>query len=284
MFDQPDIRAKWVFKAIHPKEWTVVSNVFENKKAHNKEELTKRLSGIATNFGVAGIFKGIEAPTTITFNESPAIASYLFAIVAGPYGYAESNVEGMPPMRIYARQSLMADVAADTANEMFKVTQAGIKYYQNLFGKKYSFPKYDQIFVPEFQSGAMENVGCVTFKEDYLARGQQKTLNKRMTLGITALHELAHHWFGNLVTMKWWDDLWLNESFATYVSYLAMDNSSELKYFKGEWSDFMDRKYAGINDDQKNTTHPIFAEIKAADDAQSVFDGISYGKGASFLK
>ena len=137
VFDQPDIRAKWVFKAIHPKEWTVLSNVFENKKANNKEELVKRLSGVATSFDVAGIYKGIEAPTTITFNESPAISSYLFAIIAGPYGHAESNVEGMPPMRIFARQSLMAEVAADRASEMFKVTQAGIKFYENLFGKKY---------------------------------------------------------------------------------------------------------------------------------------------------
>lgn len=167
---------------------------------------------------------------------------------------------------------------------MFTVTQAGINFYQKLFGKAYQFSKYDQIFVPEFNTGAMENVGCVTYSEDELFRGQTITLNKRMRLQITTLHELAHHWFGNLVTLKWWDDLWLNESFATYMSYLAMDGAPELKYFKGQWNDFMGEKFSGIDMDQQNTTHPIFSEIKATSDAESVFDGISYGKGASWLK
>lgn len=132
----------------------------------------------------------------------------------------------------------------------------------------------------------MENAGCVTFSEDLLHRGQTMTDEKRLELQITNLHELAHHWFGNLVTMKWWDDLWLNESFATYMSYLAMDNSPELKDFRGKgvWANLMQEQFEGINSDYKNTTHPIFSEIKAVNDADSVFDGISYGKGASFLK
>jgi len=138
--------------------------------------------------------------------------------------------------------------------------------------------------VPEFNSGAMENVGCVTFNENTLFRGQKITLAKRMALHITTLHELAHQWFGNLVTMKWWNDLWLNESFATYMSFLAMSNAPELSYFHGQWIDFMVSKIKGINNDQLNSTHPVMSEIATTNEAESVFDGISYGKGASFLK
>ena len=167
---------------------------------------------------------------------------------------------------------------------MFKVTQAGVKFYEQLFGKKYQFSKYDQVFVPEFNSGAMENNGCVTFNEDKLYRGQNINLAKRMKLANTNLHELAHHWFGNLVTMKWWDDLWLNESFATYISYLAMEKAPELQYMKGSWTDFTERKFRGIDSDILNTTHPIRSQIANTNESETVFDGISYGKGASFLK
>jgi aminopeptidase N len=119
-----------------------------------------------------------------------------------------------------------------------------MKFYKDLFGLEYQFTKYDQIFVPEFNSGAMENVGCVTFNENMLKRGDRMTLSDRLSLANTNLHELAHQWFGNLVTMKWWNDLWLNESFATYMAYLSMTSIEKLKYFRGEaWIDFMARKF-----------------------------------------
>lgn len=138
-------------------------------------------------------------------------------------------------MRIYARKSLKNDV---NDKEMFLVTQVGIRYYNELFGREYPFGKYDQVFVPEHNFGAMENVGCVTYNENYLYRGQNPSLAKRLRFSITNLHELAHMWFGNLVTMKWWDDLWLNESFATYMSFLSMAGSEELKYFDTCWVTF----------------------------------------------
>ena len=129
----------------------------------------------------------------------------------------------------------------------------------------------------------MENVGCVTFNELYLYRGENPSLAKRLRFSITNLHELAHMWFGNLVTMKWWDDLWLNESFANYVSYICQDEAPGLEKYTNAWSIFLDESFWGLGEDQKNTTHCICADVIHTEAAQDIFDGISYGKGASFL-
>jgi len=138
--------------------------------------------------------------------------------------------------------------------------------------------------VPEFNSGAMENVGCVTYNETYLYRGITPTLAKRLRFSITNLHELAHMWFGNLVTMKWWNDLWLNESFATFMSFLVMTKSPDLAYFDTAWVTFLTYKFWGITEDSLSSTHPIKANVQNTAEAESIFDGISYGKGSAFLK
>lgn len=187
-------------------------------------------------------------------------------------------------MRVYLRQSVIGSVERRILDEMLTSTLVGMRFYKDLFGIPYQFNKYDQIFVPEFNAGAMENVACVTFNEAELRRGQTMTLDEQLTLTNTILHELAHQWFGNLVTMKWWNDLWLNESFATYMSYLVMTHSPELKKYEHAWIDFMGRKFEGINADILKTTHPVVNNILSVAEAESVFDGISYGKGASFLK
>jgi aminopeptidase N len=139
--------------------------------------------------------------------------------------------------------------------------------------------------VPEFNAGAMENVGCVTYNEAYLYRGQVRTLAKRLRFAITNLHELAHMWFGNLVTMKWWNDLWLNESFATFMSFLAMESCKEIDYFHPTcWVTFNQYAFWGVATDQMSSTHAICNDIASTEEAESMFDGISYGKGSAWLK
>lgn len=173
-WDQPDIKAKWRLRGIIPEDWEIISNEYQDgakvdmDKAHGQTVLEMR--------EVASVFQDMEAFDKVGenkqifwFNESAKISTYLYVIVAGPYGYFESNVDGMPPMRIYARKSVMNDVNHE---EMFLATQTGIKFYTDLFGCPYPFNKYDQVFVAEFNAGAMENVGCVTYNEAYLFRGQ----------------------------------------------------------------------------------------------------------------
>lgn len=188
-------------------------------------------------------------------------------------------------MRIYSRKTVFADLSR-TSEEMFRVTEAGMWFYKELFGVAYPFRKYDQIFCPEFNAGAMENVGCVTYNEMYLYRNEARTLAKRLRFAITNLHELAHMWFGNLVTMKWWDDLWLNESFATFMSFLAMSSCSEIDYFHPTcWVTYNQYSFWGVSSDNLSSTHPIRNDnIASTKEAESMFDGISYGKGSAFLK
>ncbi|CDW89925.1 aminopeptidase n [Stylonychia lemnae] len=280
VFDQPDIKAKWTFSAVVPTEWNVVSNEAVDESA--SERMETALAAVKQSASIFGIdFASVGDVKVHTFHQSFKISTYLYAICAGPYEYQERVTEGFPKMRIYARRSLIKDC---DFSEMFTVTQAGMKFYHDLFGKQYPFNKYDQIFTPEHNFGAMENVGCVTYNEMYLFRGEIPSIAKRLRFSNTNLHELAHMWFGNLVTMKWWNDLWLNESFATFMAYLCQANSPELSYFKTSWVTFLQYKFWGINEDILSKTHPITCEIGDTGEAENLFDGISYGKGASFLK
>lgn len=262
-------------------DWTVFSNEYpeDNVQKEREDAFINSMMDVTTVF--SGNSLRIEKPKTYFFGRSDYIATYVYAIVAGAFGYYSTEAEGCPPLRIYARKSVMDSVNHE---EMFKVTIAGMRFYKDFFGVAYPFNKYCQVFVPEHNYGAMENVGCVTYNENYLYRNEVPTLAKRLRFSITNLHELAHMWFGNLVTMKWWNDLWLNESFATFMSFLAMSNSEELSYFNTCWVTFLQYKFWGISTDQLSTTHSICCEIKSTDEAESLFDGISYGKGSAFLK
>lgn len=170
------------------------------------------------------------------------------------------------------------------SDEFFKITMAGIDFYQDFFGTPYPFDKYDQVYCPEFNCGAMENVGCVTYTENYLFRETVIPIVKKHQRAITILHELSHQWFGNLVTMKWWDDLWLNESFATFMSHVCLSDAKGLEDYQLSWNVFSRFKEWGLRTDECESTHPIAADVPDTEVAENIFDGISYSKGASIMK
>jgi aminopeptidase N len=259
VFEQPDLKATFSFTVTAPSYWSVVSN------SPTPEPVEVR-----------------EGVSTWTFSPTPVLSSYVTALVAGPYVSTHSELTSSDgrtvPLGIYARKSLSEFVDADY---IFEKTRQGFAFFENAFGLAYPFEKYDQLFVPEFNAGAMENAGAITFTETYVFRSKVTDAVKERRV-VTILHELAHMWFGDLVTMKWWNDLWLNESFAEYASTLAVAEATE---WTEAWTTFtaMEKSWA-YRQDQLPSTHPIVAEIRDLEDVQVNFDGITYAKGASVLK
>ncbi|MFF5992838.1 aminopeptidase N [Prauserella flavalba] len=257
-FDQPDLKATYRLTVIAPKDWKVVSNALVESQEDTPE------GAVRTVFAV-----------------SERISTYLVALIAGPYAewrdeYADEHKT--IPLGIYCRASL-ADYM--DAERLFTETKQGFGFYHENFGTPYPFSKYDQLFVPEFNAGAMENAGAVTFLEDYVFRSRvtRYAYERRAE---TLLHEMAHMWFGDLVTMRWWDDLWLNESFATFASVLAQAEATE---YTGAWTSFANiEKSWAYRQDQLPSTHPIAADIVDLHAVEVNFDGITYAKGASVLK
>ncbi len=253
-FDQPDIKGTFAFEVTAPAGWSVISNT-------PAEEIAVQADGRRRH----------------RFATTPPLATYLAAVLAGEY-VGVHDTSGPVPLGAWTRRSLAPFLDAD---ELFEVTRQGMAFYSDLFARPYPFAKYDQIFVPEFNAGAMENAGAVTFTEVHVFR-DPPTESQRLLRAETALHELAHMWFGDLATMRWWDDLWLNESFATYVSNLAL---AEATRFEGAWRAFhADMKRWGYLADERSTTHPIAGPVVDTDATFFNFDGITYGKGASVLK
>jgi aminopeptidase N len=259
-FEQPDLKASFTFRVIAPPYWSVLSN-----QAATDRELVPG--------GKARIW--LFAPT-------PRISTYLTAVVAGEYHQVRDShttpAGQVIRLGLVSRASLSEYLEPD---DMFTVTRQGFDFYTELFQAPYPFEKYDQVFVPEFAAGAMENAGCVTFSERMLFRS--KVTDAMYELRATViLHEMAHMWFGDLVTMKWWDDLWLNESFAEFSAALS---SAEGTRFTQAWTTFAGaRKSWGYLQDQLPTTHPVAADVPTLSEAIANFDGISYAKGASVLK
>lgn len=252
-FDQPDLKASYEVTVEAPETWQVISNTPERD---------------VTAF---------DGRKSWQFPRSAAFSTYVFALLAGPYAKWESNANGIP-IRLFARASLTPYI--DHA-EWFEVTKKGLDFFSTFFGYPYPFIKYDQIIVPDFNAGAMENVAAVTFTEKTVYR-TRVTQDRRRTRAGIILHEMAHMWFGNLVTMKWWNGLWLNESFATFTSSLAVDQATS---FPGTWQSFFGHsKQSGYWEDQLVTTHPIELPVPDTLHAEAIFDGITYGKGASSLK
>lgn len=254
--DQPDLKATYQFTVDAPKDWKVFSNTFADQLELG-ENLRHR------------------------FATTKRMSTYITAIVAGNYYGVTDWYAGeyeTYPLGLYCRQSLKEHLDAE---EMFELTKQGFEVFEKDFGVQYPFGKYDQIIVPEFNAGAMENAGCVTFYEGVIYRGRA-TDHEREFRANTILHELAHMWFGNLVTMTWWDDIWLNESFAEWASYYANNKATR---FDQAWSSFMvDRKLWAYREDQMTGTHPIATDMVDLDTVEVNFDGITYAKGASTLK
>ncbi|WP_163548137.1 aminopeptidase N [Candidatus Frankia nodulisporulans] len=253
-FDQPDLKATFTLTVTVPADWSAISGG-----------------------AVAATAEAAIGVRTIRFLETPVMSTYITALVAGPYHEVRDEHDGID-LGLFCRRSLAEHLDPD---ELFEITRAGFDFYHRVFDYRYPFGKYDQLFVPEFNAGAMENAGCVTFLEDYVFRAKV-TEARRERRAETILHEMAHMWFGDLVTMRWWDDLWLNESFATYMSVLAQVTSTR---FTNGWTTFANaEKGWAYRQDQLSSTHPIVADAPDMDAVRTNFDGITYAKGASVLK
>ena len=256
-FDQPDLKASYQLTVRAPEDWHVVSNMAPS-----------------TDGGTPAQEAGVRV---WSFPPTPTIATYITHVSAGPWHIVRSEHDGIP-LGIFCRQSLARYLDPD---EIFEVTRQGFDFYHQAFGIKYPFGKYDQLFVPEFKAGAMENAGAVTFLEDYVFRSRV-TDTSREARGETILHEMAHMWFGDLVTMRWWDDLWLNESFATWAGTEAQARATR---WPNAWTTFATAwKAWACKQDQLPSTHPIAADIPDIHAVEVNFDGITYAKGAAVLR
>ncbi|WP_405596500.1 aminopeptidase N [Streptomyces sp. NBC_01410] len=253
-FDQPDLKAVFELSVTAPEGWTVLGN------------------GIATHQGDG---KWTCAPTQ-------PLATYFAAVAAGPWHSVRTEHAGLP-FGLHCRRSLAPYLDAD-ADEILEITRQCYDRYHEKFEEPYPFDSYDQAFVPEFNAGAMENPGLVTFRDEFIYRSAV-TDTERQTRAMVIAHEMAHMWFGDLVTLRWWDDIWLNESFAEYMGYQTL---TEATRFTDTWVDFgIGRKSWGYDADQRPSTHPVAPDPDAVPDTASAmlnFDGISYAKGASALR
>ena len=253
-FDQPDLKAVFDVEVTVPEEWTVLGNALAARTGPDRWRMAA----------------------------TPLISTYLLAVAAGPFHSVRTEHAGLP-FGLHVRRSLAPHLDRD-ADELFDITRRCFDRYHELFEEPYPFDSYDQAFVPEFNAGAMENPGLVTFRDDFVHRSAVTPVEAQFRAVVIA-HEMAHMWFGDLVTLRWWDDIWLNESFAEYMGFQVL---TEATGFTGTWTDFaIARKAWGYDADQRPSTHPVAPAPEAVPDTASAlnnFDGISYAKGASALR
>ncbi|MEU5566583.1 aminopeptidase N [Micromonospora musae] len=254
-FDQPDLKSIYTWRATVPEHWRVVSNM-----PVDREE-------------PAG--DGLKA---VHFTQSARMSTYITALCAGPYHEVRDSHDGID-LGVFCRASMAQYMDAD---DLFLITKQGFDFFHEQFGVRYPLPKYDQLWVPDFNAGAMENFGCVTHAESHYIFRSQVTDFEYEQRANTILHELAHMWFGDLVTMRWWNDLWLNESFAEWASHWCNTHATR---FNEAWTTFLSiRKNWGYRQDQLSSTHPVYTEMPDMEAVEVNFDGITYAKGASVLK
>jgi aminopeptidase N len=254
-FDQPDLKSVFTWHATVPGHWTVVSNMPAESTV------------------------GAGRPAkTVHFSRSPRMSTYITALCAGPYHEVRDSHDGID-LGAYCRASMAQHMDAD---QLFLITKQGFDFFHEQFGVRYPLPKYDQLWVPDFNAGAMENFGCVVHAEAYYIFRSQVTDYEYEQRANTILHELAHMWFGDLVTMRWWNDLWLNESFAEWASHWCNTHATR---FTDAWTTFLSvRKNWGYRQDQLSSTHPVYCEMPDLEAVEVNFDGITYAKGASVIK
>ncbi len=258
VFEQPDLKATYAFTVTAPSHWEVVSNSPTPEPTAVRDDVSRW-----------------------EFAPTARMSCYITALVAGPYAVVRDEVQtrkGVVPLGIFCRKSMLEHLDADN---IFDCTKRGFTFFENEFDCEYPFEKYDTLFTPEYNMGAMENAGAVTVNETYVFRAKvtEAIIERR---ALTLLHELAHMWFGDLVTMKWWNDLWLNESFAEWASTTCQAEATE---WESAWTTFgISEKAWAYRQDQLSSTHPIVAPIRDLEDVEVNFDGITYAKGASVLK
>jgi len=283
-FDQPSLKAVLNLTVLAPNDWKVISNEpVESKTIVTGARVPEELEGL--NLTPFQLDQGGHSSVLHVFKPTHRLSTYLYAICAGKYFERTCTKPGIvTPLRLFCRQTYKHLLTEEYAEQWFDVTDYGLRFHGEFMGVPYPYGKLDQVFCPEYNWGAMENVGCITYTEHYLPK---VTPTRKKVVGVhnTILHELAHQWFGNLITMHWWEDLWLNESFATFMATLAQMSYSD----EGDDAniDFLNETIWGMVTDQRETTHPIAAPTESVTDteiAERNFDGISYGKGGSWLK
>jgi aminopeptidase N len=255
-FDQPDLKSVYIWHVLVPAHWKVVSSAVVDRVEPGDTEGSK----------------------TIHFAESARMSTYVTALCAGPYHEVRERHDGID-LGLFCRASMAQYLDSD---DLFLVTRQGFDFFHEHFGVRYPLPKYDQLWVPDFNAGAMENFGAVTHAEAHYLFRSQVTDYEYEQRANTILHEMAHMWFGDLVTMRWWDDLWLNESFAEWASHWC---NTEATRFTDAWTTFLTiRKNWGYRQDQLSSTHPVYCDMPDVDAVEVNFDGITYAKGASVIK
>eukprot|EP01022_Parablepharisma_sp_SALTPOND_P000908 TRINITY_DN105231_c1_g1_i1.p1 TRINITY_DN105231_c1_g1~~TRINITY_DN105231_c1_g1_i1.p1 ORF type:complete len:787 (+),score=120.32 TRINITY_DN105231_c1_g1_i1:524-2884(+) len=281
-FDQPDLKASMRLCTITPEKWLVITNEYYEEIYPGREALSGKLKAVKFPEFLLNL---INEPCTLrVFKPTEEISTYLYSITAGPYKeYSGKSEKGLPPLRIFARQA-MAKYMDKVAENVFSYTINGLNFFKEFFNSPFPYTKHDQIFIPDFKYDGMEHAGAVLLNEKFI---RKDVLSKydMMSLAETILHQVSHMWFGDLVTLRWWNDLWLNESFAVFMAFLALSKAKGFEIFHLEaWTVFRKELVEAYREDQERTTHPIETPVNNTEEAENLFDSITYWKGASVLK
>jgi aminopeptidase N len=265
-----------------PDDWIAVGNEKEVRYDHAAKEGKRVLEKFGTTWFL-DFYADQSKVAAYAFDKTPKISTYLYALCAGPYRVFEDYDPMYVPQRVYVRESLVENLRYEL---IMGITKTTLDLYQKTYGHRYPFSKVDHVMCPDYKFGAMENVGCITYSDGIMCSSKTMSIPQLTFFCVVIQHELAHMWFGNLITMQWWNDLWLNESFATALSYYACSFGGKyVEEFKDEsWLHFANYKRWGLIEDLLPSNHNIEANCESTDVSESLIDGITYGKGASLLK